>query len=147
MIGYAYIEKDTNKGRWTDAEYRENTVIFIMLMNEGYSWCKAWNTIKSLGDVSIENNSIMQRIKAENIKGLSKNREEYIDKLWTIFRSKCHPPLELIREIRDSRVDMHLNGREWFSGGDDFHPSPKLIKIMNERHRETLEAKRLGMET
>ena len=147
MIGYAYIEKDTNKGRRTGAEYWENTVIFRMLMNEGYSWCKAWNTIKSLGDVSIENNSIMQRIKAENIKVLSKNREEYIDKLWTIFRSKCHPPLELIREIRDSRVDMHLNGREWFSGGDDFHPSPKLIKIMNERHRETLEAKRLGMET
>lgn len=133
---YAEIQKD-NKLRRKLTEYWVNTVLFRMLMDEGYSWCKAWDTIASLGGVSVENNAFMQRIKAENIKGSTKDRDAYIDKLWTIFRSEDDPSMELIREIRDANVDRQLNGREWFVGSavGDFYQSPEAIKIMNERYR------------
>lgn len=134
VVEYAYIQKVKNKRQRTLAEYWANTVLFRMLIYEGYSWCKAWDTIGSLGGVSIEANSVMERVKAENIKGSSKDRDKYIDKLWTIFRSEGDPSLELIREIRDAHVDRELNGREWFSGSavGDFYPSPEA---MNERYR------------
>jgi hypothetical protein len=108
----SYIEKATNKWRRTHAEYLANTVVFGNLIKEGYSVCKAWNTVKSLGYVET-NNTVMQRIKAENIKGTSKDREEYIDKLWTIFNSDGDASLELVCEIRNACVDWSLNGREW----------------------------------
>ena len=108
----SYIKKDANKWRRAPAMYLANTVVFGTLIGKGYSVCKAWDTIKSLGDVETEN-TVMQRIRTENIKGSSRDREEYIDKLWTIFSSEGDASLELVCEIRNACVDWILNGREW----------------------------------